>query len=134
MRAWGSVLAGVLLLAGCASQIMTNYVGKTLMAPILDYGPPTVAYDMGDGQRVFIWTMRQQIVIPGQMTTTGNVFATTTGSVGTASLYANTIITPPTQHSFDCSYALFARKSRNDIEGPGAWQVTGFRPPKLMCE
>jgi len=142
---FGALIIG-LTLAGCATQIMTSYVGKPLTQPIIEYGPPVAAYDMGDGRRAFVWVQKVQVVRPGFVSTTGNANAISTGSVRavgnqasysgqtTANLYANTTILPPTQSSYDCHYAIFARKTRDDIDGPAAWQVVGFNPPKLKCE
>lgn len=136
----------VFTLAGCATQIMTSYVGEPLTQPIIEYGPPVAAYDMGDGRRAFVWVQKVQVVRPGFVSTPGNANAYSTGNVQvvgnqaaysgntTVNLYANSTILPPTQFSYDYHYALFARKTRDDIEGPAAWQVVGYNPPKLKCE
>lgn len=34
------------LIAGCASDIMKSYIGRTVADVILDYGPPTAAFDV----------------------------------------------------------------------------------------
>ena len=44
----------VLLLAGCARDVMNGYVGETLEAPMQDLGSPRGAYDADHGQRVFV--------------------------------------------------------------------------------
>ena len=51
-----------------------------------------------------------------------------------AQLYGTTTYNPPIAYSHQCTYAINARKARDDIEGPAAWVVTGFEPPNLMCE
>ena len=44
---------GILILSGCASQIMNSYVGNDVREVMVDYGTPANAFDMGDGRRAF---------------------------------------------------------------------------------
>ncbi|MBC6405450.1 MAG: hypothetical protein GDA41_06965 [Rhodospirillales bacterium] len=43
----GIVLVLAVFVAGCASQIMADYIGKSIREPILDYGPPINEVDLG---------------------------------------------------------------------------------------
>ncbi|MER8385273.1 hypothetical protein NKH14_07075 [Mesorhizobium sp. M1380] len=125
------ILVGVmLLLCGCASQIMQSYVGKPLSDAVSDYGTPVYSFDTGAGARTFLWSKNSSFVIPGSSTTTANV--STFGN--TAQLYGTTTYHPPVSVSQQCTYAVYAKRTREDIEGPAAWTITGFKPPRLECE
>ncbi len=50
--AFGAFLATItIVLAGCASDIMKNYIGQPVELVILDYGPPTTIVDLDQSQR-----------------------------------------------------------------------------------
>jgi len=124
MRFVVTLLAG--LLFGCASQIMQAYIGKSLTEPIFDYGPPESAFDMGDGRRAFIWNITSESYIPRNSTINASVIGN--------QLYASTYTTGGYVASNQCAYVLFAKRTNNAVEGPAAWTVVGFRPPRLGCE
>jgi len=44
------------IVSSCASKIMEGYVGKTVAHVILDYGPPSTAFDVATSQRCFNFT------------------------------------------------------------------------------
>ena len=78
-----------LVVASCASQIMGKYVGQDIREVAISYGPPSNAFDLGDGQRVFQWISITSITTPGREQTTGTV----TAIGNTAWLHSNTTIT-----------------------------------------
>jgi len=43
----------LLLLAGCASTHMKQYIGKDVLSIVLDEGPPENVFDLEDGKRAF---------------------------------------------------------------------------------
>jgi hypothetical protein len=119
-----------LVLSSCASGIMKGYVGKTVADVVLDYGPPATAFDVDSKQRAFVWTIRQNYVIPGNTFATGNV-----NVIGHTAFYStNMISTPAVAGVSECNYALFAERLPGAPDGPAAWRVVGFKPPRLSCE
>lgn len=116
-----------LLLAGCANQIMQGYVGGSMLRVVEDYGMPTAAYDSEvPGERAFIWVLSSSRVNIG--------VANTYASFSDSSLFATTLVSPPYVSTSSCNYTLYGKKVRDDIVGPAAWKITGFREPKLMCQ
>ncbi|WP_262386386.1 hypothetical protein [Roseobacter fucihabitans] len=116
-------LAAVLVsLAGCASQIMQGYVGKSITEPMLDYGKPTGVFDLPDGTRAFQWNITESGVIPITNPTTSNIY----GSGGWATVTSTSTSYQP--YSQECVYTLVAKPGGED------WTVTGFRKPRLACE
>lgn len=114
-------------LTGCASMIMKGYVGQSLLSVVEDYGTPTSAYDTGrEQERAFIWVMGSTYVSP-------QVSRTNVGVVGNQ-LYGSTVTAPATVSTSRCSYVIYAKRTRMDIEGPAAWTVVDFKRPSLMCE
>jgi hypothetical protein len=136
------LILGVLLVSGCASEILSAYVGKTLMEPVLDYGPPTYSFEIDKENRAFMWVEEDEVYIPGHVTTTGH--ASTAGNAygqygmatyaGNTSIYTNTVVTPPQSYTTDCRYVLYAKQKVKNPEGPNDWVVTGFRKPSFACE
>lgn len=120
------LLSFVVLLFGCASQIMSGFVGKPMTAVVSQYGFPVSAFDLDSNKRAFVWQLNNSVVVPGSSSTTGMV-------VGNQ-IFANTYTTPAHTSSFSCAYVLHAEKTRSDIEGPEAWTIVGFEKPKFSCE
>ena len=114
------------LLAGCASQIMSSYIGKDIREVVLDYGPPANAMDMGDWRRAFQWIMNTSYTTPVYANTTGS--ATTTGY--TTWMNSNTTISGGQTVSSNCMYTLFT----NWDEASKSWRVVDFKKPNFMCE
>jgi hypothetical protein len=130
MRSLLIVFTATIMLAGCASEIMKTYIGKTVADIIYDYGPPTMAFDVGGSRRAFIWTMSTGFILPGTSTTQGNI----TG-IGNSAFYSATTTTMPAQAvNYQCSYTGFAEKIPGIPDGPAAWRLVEFRKPRLMCE
>jgi len=123
-------------LSGCASQILKSYIGKDIREVMLDYGPPTNAFDMGDGRRAFQWVMNRSYTTP---TTTTPINATTTGHISsygvTSWINTNTTITGgqtirgKTIKS-KCVYTLFGRWNTN----VKSWFISNFKKPNFRCE
>ena len=124
MKAIAAVAA--ILLAGCASQIMSEYVGKPISEIVADYGMPAGAYDVEIGKRAFVWQMDSAVIVPGTSFTNASVIGN--------QVFANTYTSPDYASTSRCSYVMFATRTRTDIEGPAAWTVSGFRNPRLDCE
>lgn len=132
------VTISVMLLSACASTIMEGYMNKPLSEVVLKYGPPSNAFDMGDGRRAFTWLKTRTLVTPGTATTYGNGTATAYG-VGNnvnvyGSYYGTTVYSPPVASDLTCAYTVFAERSRTDIEGPAAWMIVSYQKPDLICE
>jgi len=112
----------VILIASCASQIMGKYVGQDVRDVAITYGPPSNAFDLGDGRRVFQWISTTSMTTPGTAQTT----ATVTIIGNTEWLNSNTTITSPqtiTQKDV-CSYIA------TWDEAQSAWIVSEVRIPR----
>ena len=111
----------VFLAAGCASQIMGEFVGQNINQVMVEYGPPVNVFDVGDGRRAFQWRMDEAIIMPQ----TTNYSAYTTGSIttGTATTTGGYV------GSYSCFYTLYAKQNK-----PNSWVVVGFEKPSLFCE
>jgi hypothetical protein len=48
-----SMLVIIVALAGCASGVMKQYVGKDIREVYMEHGKPANTFDMDDGRRVF---------------------------------------------------------------------------------
>lgn len=120
-RAFPVVLAaGVLLLTGCASAVMKNYVGGPVETVMLDYGPPTSVLDLGPGQRAYQWRKVSTNVVPG--TARSEVRRTRRGTD------VETTETPGYVERQECFYTFYARAAGE------RWLITSFRKPSLECE
>jgi hypothetical protein len=112
----------IALLAGCASQILESYVGKSIYEPMLDYGQPASVIDLPNGQRAFQWKITQSGAIPIYTPTTSQIY----GPGGWATVTTTTTSYSP--YSSTCLYTLIGERREGD------WVVVGFRKPTLMCE
>ena len=108
--------------AGCASEIMESYIGKSITEPMLDYGRPADVFDLGGGRRAFQWSVDSS----GYMPISTPSYATIYGSGGWANV--TTTSTSYMPYSQNCLYTLTATQRGND------WIVDGFRKPAMMCE
>lgn len=115
----------LLSLSGCASAIMSGYIGKDVREIALDYGPPVNAIDMGDGTRAFQWVMNSSYTTPITANTTG--YATTGPN---AWVNTNTVVSGGQSINSSCIYTLLAKWS----DATNGWIVSDYRKPKLMCE
>ena len=101
---------------------MGKYVGQDIREVAITYGPPSNAFDLGDGRRVFQWITTTKLTTPATVQTTGTV--TTTGN--TDWLNTNTTISSPqtiTQEDV-CSYIATWDEAQN------AWVVSEVRIPR----
>jgi hypothetical protein len=114
----------VLLLTACASSTMKSYIGKPVQEIAVDYGPPTNAFDMGDGRRAFQWERRTSYQTPTQVRSNAYV----TGYGNAAWVNSNTTISGGQLLQGACIYTLFGRWNGQ------AWIISDFRKPPLMCE
>lgn len=119
-------LALAMALTGCASSIMNGFVGKSVQEVMVRYGPPSNAFDMGDGRRAFQWEMTSSYVTPVTATTTGNAYAYGRNVAWTE----NTQISGGVPVSNTCAYTMFGRWS----DTSKAWIMESYQKPKLMCE
>lgn len=126
MRKILSIAAVIVSLAGCASQIMSGYVGQPITAVIAQYGMPSGSYDLEPGKRAFVWQMENSVIIPGSTTTTGTVVG---NQIFTNSYNSGGYVATST-----CAYVLHAQKTRDDVEGPAAWTIVGYDKPRFDCE
>ncbi|WP_432444415.1 hypothetical protein [Rhizobium lusitanum] len=115
-----AVLAVLLMLTACASQIMKSYIGEPISSVMLDYGPPDNVYDLRPGERAYQWRQKKTQVVAGQ--SSGEVRQTRRGR-----RYEVTE-TPGYVEQTECFYTFYARSSGSD------WYVTSFRQPSLECE
>ena len=120
----------ILMVSGCASQIMKSYIGHPVTDVIADYGPPTAGYETGKNEKMLIWERHRMHVNPGTSYTTGSVY----GYGNSASYFGNTYTTPATVSSSDCNYVLYARHTNKKLNSPAGWTVTGFKEPNIMCQ
>ncbi len=116
----------VLMLAGCASNVMKGYMGKPLQEAMIDYGSPTNAFDMPDGSRAFQWVMTSTYVTPTRIANSGAVYP----NGYNATWGQQTTITGGQPVTNECAYTMFAKW--DDLTS--TWVFTGFRKPKVMCE
>jgi hypothetical protein len=121
-----TIVLAVLFLSGCASQIMKGFEGKSMVDVVAQYGMPASSYELGGGERAFVWEMSNSVVVPGNMNTTSTLVGNT--------VFSSSYVAPGYVASSRCSYALKARQTRTDIEGPAAWTITGYFPPRASCE
>jgi len=115
-----------ILLTGCASTHMKQYMGQDIREVIIESGPPMNAFDMGDGQRAFQFLWGGGTVALPQITTgSGQVTA-----IGNAAWYSGTAITSGggVYHSDGCVLTYLTRWD----ESRHGWVVVAYRYPQRM--
>lgn len=120
------LLTAAVLLMGCASQIMSGFVGKPMTVVVGQYGLPATSFDVDTNKRAFVWQIDNTRVVPGSSYTTGSV-------VGNQ-VFASTYSSPARTRTRSCGYVLYAERTRTDIEGPAAWTIVGYEKPRRSCE
>lgn len=113
-------ITAALILTGCASTVMKNYIGQPVESVVIDYGPPTAVLDLGWDQRAYQWRKISTNIVSGS--TSGEIRDTRRGQ-----RYEETV-TPGYVEEQECFYTFYARQQG------GRWYVTNFRQPKLECE
>lgn len=129
MRKLCLVVTAALLATACASQIMSEYIGKDIRQAAVKYGPPTNFFDMGDGVRAFQWRINKNTVVPGYSRSNTYGSLNVSGNNAYLSSSTNTYSSPGYVGSRQCNYTLFGEKNKK-----GDWIVTGFEKPSLTCE
>lgn len=125
MRGAVALVALAGLLGGCASSIMSGFVGKPVESVMVRYGQPVSVFDMPDGRRAFQWQINSSFVMPGSAHTNTNIFAPP-GSF--AQVNSFTTYTPAQQINSSCLYTMYG-----EWRG-GMWVLVGYEKPNLMCE
>lgn len=126
MMKWIALTALALVTAGCASTAMKGFVGQSLQQAMVRYGPPSNAFDMGDGRRAFQWATDSTITMPTTVQNSGTVIP-----IGNSATWTqHTTISggqPITSH---CVYTFYGRWS----ETADTWMIEGFEKPPYACE
>lgn len=126
MRVRGILLAGALLLSGCATAIMESYVGKPIQQAIIDRGPPDVVMDMPDGRRAFQWRIDSSVRMPTTTHGQANIYAPPgafTNINYNQTTYGGNVI------NTTCRYTMYATYD----EAQQTWIFVGFEKPRLDC-
>lgn len=114
------VVAAVLL-GGCASTHMKQYVGKDIREVILDDGPPLHAMDLGDGVRAFQYPFGGgAYTAPSVTTTSGSITRSGWLSATSITTGGGTVVLPP---------CIMTYITRWDPDRAG-WIVRDYRIPK----
>ena len=121
-----AIILVAIMLTGCASQIMKGFEGKSMADVVAQCGMPSSSYELGGGERAFVWEMNNSVIVPGNMSTTSTMVGNT--------VFSSSYVSPGYAATSRCSYVLKARQSRSGIEGPAAWTITGYFPPRADCE
>lgn len=118
-----TLVSVALMVAGCASTAMKNFVGGSISEAYMSYGQPENVFDLPDGRRAFQYYWGGGTgILPGQQSTTiapagGGVYnVTTTGTP--AMVYENK----------GCLVTLIARAAQN-----GDFVVEEYRIPKRLA-
>lgn len=115
----------LVLLGGCATNIMQSYIGLDVRQVAVKRGPPASVMDMGDGRRAFQWAIQESVFVPA-----------TTTTYGSANIYGNTATFNQTSSTvgggttnWTCHYTLYGRWS----EQQQGWIVESFEKPSWDC-
>lgn len=132
MHNWplGRVAAILLLISGCASQIMESYIGQPVQNVVLDYGLPESAMDLPDGRRAFQWIMIHTKARPARVETRS--YGTLSHNVASSDIWltSRSKISGGGVIENRCIYTLIT-EWRDDGK---AWYVVSYRRPSLKCE
>lgn len=111
-------LAMTATLAGCATDIMRGYVGRSPEDVMAKYGPPVDVRDLPDGRRAYQW-------LDTSTTTSGGTATTTLDRHGKPR--ARTEYSPVTTEEHQCFYTLYAHRT------PDGWEIDSFAKPVFGC-
>jgi hypothetical protein len=103
-----ALLAVLVALCACTSQVLDGYVGRPIEDVLLEKGPPDNLMDMADGRRAYQWRRAEMSGMP--------IWSPNMTSVA---------VIP---YSTSCVDTVFA--SRQGLQ----WVVVGFHKPTLDCE
>jgi hypothetical protein len=121
----GVVLALALSLAGCATDIMRGYVGRTPQDLMARYGPPNNVFDMPDGRRAYQWLQISESTSAGSEETRTRWVERHDGR---RERVTATQINPPTSERKKCYYTMYAHR-----DAGGAWIFDSFEQPEFGC-
>jgi len=105
---------------------MEGFIGQPVQQAMLKYGPPTNAFDMGDGKRAFQWVVTKQFTTPTNVSSYGHA----SGYGNHVSWTENSTITGGVPIINRCVYTMYGEWK----EHLGSWVLVGFEKPKLSCE
>jgi len=118
----------LILLSGCASTHMKQYLGKDVREVIIDSGSPVHAFDMSDGRRAFQFRWGGGSFVLPQTTS----YSGTSTNIGNTEWFSGSAITTGggIVTSQGCIITYFARWDKK----LNTWIVTEYRVPKqLVC-
>ncbi|MBS0251798.1 MAG: hypothetical protein JSR78_12130 [Proteobacteria bacterium] len=124
LLAAGFLLAFSLGLAGCATDIMRGYMGRTPQAMMARYGPPAHVFDMPDGRRAYQW------LETSESTSAGSEESHTrwVERHGRREKITTTQINPPVNQTKRCFYTMYAHR---DLDG--GYIFDSFEKPEFGC-
>lgn len=120
----GLTVAFVLTLAGCATDIMRGYIGRTPQEVMARYGPPDNVFDMPDGRRAYQWLEISETTSPGSEETRTRWVEKRDGR---RERVTTTEISPPVNERKKCYYTMYAHRDRGD------WIFDSFERPEFGC-
>jgi len=105
---------------------MQGMVGQPITVAVVRNGPPTNAFDMGDGRRAFQWAKSASYTTPTQVQNRG-----TASPMGNSVWWqqSSQITGGQTIHS-ECLYTLYGRWD----DAAQFWRIEGFERPRFMCD
>jgi hypothetical protein len=118
------ILAAVLMIGGCATQVMQGYIGRPVQSAMASYGPPDVVFEMPDGRRAFQWVMTSSGVTPRQSYGQANIYAPP-GAF--AQVNTQTMTFGGNPYSMTCRYTMYATWNGS------AWIFDSYEPPAFGC-
>lgn len=105
-------------LAGCATDIMRGYVGRSPEDVMARYGPPVDVRDLPDGRRAYQW-------LDTSTTTSGGTATTKVDRHGRPR--SQTEFSPVTTEERRCFYTMYAHRTS------AGWQIDSFAKPEFGC-
>jgi hypothetical protein len=111
-----------MMLNGCVSDTMRNFVGQDIRQVELNYGPPVNEIDLGNGTHAFQWTTIS-------VDTTPMSAVTTTAKDRKGRKTTETQFIGGEQSATSCLYTFIAAWNPQ----ASGWIVTGFRQPSFDC-
>lgn len=116
-RLTSTLAAAVMLLCGCAEDVMKSYTGQDISHVIVKQGPPMNTLKLPDGRTAFQWREDKSMMMP----TYTNVYGY--GNSATAITSGGGIV------NSSCIYTLYALPNAQK-----SFTVTGYEPPSLDCQ
>lgn len=127
MRHIVAVTLAASVLAACASE-MERYVGRSVSAVMLDYGPPDDVFALADGRRAYQWEVKKEGVRPVSGPIVGVGIGVGSGwRHGIWGGQMTTLNTTYVPYTKTCRYTLISDKRGSE------WFVSEFRRPTPGC-